>query len=168
MQPHVYPQKSLLYITNFQPLLSAVVFWFLYSLEASCDKSYCDRSLLLHCSPKCTQCCYSTRAWSSCPPQWITGLTACNRISLNELWSCRMIVDLLLSALFLSAAPRRLLVLLLQCSSWTESPFQLSVFHFSCTQDLIIPLPCLPLLPTEMPLFSCHFLFMWKHTRFIT
>lgn len=141
---------------------------FFVLLEALCDKSYCDSSLLLHCGPKCTQWCYSTRAWSSCPPQWSTALTACCTTSLNELWSRDDCWSASLSALFPFVVPRRLCFFVVvvvavaaRLGSRTENHFQLRVLHFSCTPDLIMPLPCLTLLCTEVPLFYSS----WKHTR---
>lgn len=128
------------HVSNFQPVLRfcnlcSCVFLVLWCLEASCDNSYCDRSLLLHCSPKCTRCCYSTRAWSVCPPQWSAELTARGRISLNELCSWNDCWSASLSSVCLCS------------SSMTVSvAAQLAVLHFACTQDLITPLPCPTLL----------------------
>ena len=68
-----------------------------------------------------------------------------------------MIVDLLLSALFLFVVPLRLLVLLLKLVLEHKAPFSSVYFTSRVTQDLIIPLPCLTLVFTEAPLFFYHF-----------
>lgn len=99
----IHSKASFTFISSWDSMMWSC-FLVLCSLEALRDKCYCDRSLLLRCSPKCTQwCCFQGHELAVLLDEGLGELHA--------LMNCMMIVDLFYCVLLYFVVPPQLLLL---------------------------------------------------------
>lgn len=86
LQPHVDPRQSLLYVSILLRLHNVYSCFGFAAPEAPCDRSHCDRSLLLRRTLKCTRWCPPPKGMIWLSRSMKGRVTARRGTSLNEQW----------------------------------------------------------------------------------